>query len=154
MDNQNTLLLLVGPTSSCMPSSFHLLHLTNSISYHFYHYYFGKDISNHLEESLCMVWSVPHWMEMNSLIRHLPKIKLISVNPHIFRALSNLDGDSNVPEEELGVVIAYIHEQIAWSMPSVLGHQLHSFMSVSSCFGSILIGCWSKALFLADAQAY
>lgn len=38
--------------------------------------------------------------------------------------------------------------------PSVLGHQLHSFMSVSSCFGSILIGCWSKALFLADAQAY
>lgn len=37
----------------------------------------------------------------------------IAVGKYKFRALSNLDGDFDVPEEELDAVTAYIYQQIA-----------------------------------------
>lgn len=40
-----------------------------------------------------------------------------TANPHIFKALCNLDGDSDVPEEELEAVTAFIHQQISGLQP-------------------------------------
>lgn len=40
-------------------------------------------------------------------------VQLKSAHPHIFKALSNLDGDSDVLEENLDEVMEFVHQQIA-----------------------------------------